>query len=760
MSVVRSIFVLTALIVGVAGCAQYEQLLIPEPGSSPKGSPIERASRQPGADIERPADPETQIPRVWQGDGRLTGQPDPRPLPASGPPRDGVTINLVDASVAAAAKAVLGDTLGLNFVVSEKVKGKITLQTTRAISRDDLLEMFDTVLEAQGAGIVEAGGLYSVLPIEEAKAAPGRIRGPGQTGRPAAGRGTEIIALQHVSASDMERILKAVAPNGGILRADTSRNVLILKGSRSEVQTLRDAIALFDVDWMRGMSFALYPVESSDPEAVVQDLEQVFASEQDGPTKGVVRFIANRRLRSILVITSRPAYLTKAETWIRNFDKVARATEKQVHVYHVQNRPAAEVAILLQRVYASQEQTRPVAVTGLEPPAVITQTAPAAAQPAPAATPGPLPQPLPGPPAVTGAPPVSIGPGPSGAPNPSPAPVDSGPVAALPAADPRTGRPLTTGSLPDDDRAARIRIVADETNNSLVITATSGEYRRLKNTLTKIDVAPAQVMLEATIAEVTLNDQLKFGLRWYFARGQSQFRLTDSVLGAVAPAFPGFSYFLNTPNVQVAINALSSITDVNIVSSPTLMVLDNKRAVLQVGDEVPVATQSAVGVVAPGAPVVNSIAFRSTGIILGITPRISDNGRVLLDIEQEVSDVVPTTSSTIDSPTIQQRRVRTTVAVNDGESLVLAGLIQDKSTRDRQAVPLLGGIPVVGNLFKNKTDTIRRTELLIAITPRIVKDAQKMDGIVQEFRDKLNFRTRPQRHGPPNRREQIDRLAR
>lgn len=758
MSVFRWILVVVTVLVGAAACAPYEQLLIPEPGSSPKGSPLERASRQPGADLGRPADPETQTPRVWQGDGRLTGHPDPRPLPASGPPRDGVTINLVDASIAAAAKAVLGDTLGLNFVVSEKVKGKITLQTTRAVSRDDLLDMFDTVLEAQGAGLVESNGLYSIVPIEEAKAAPGRIRGPGHAGRPSAGRGTEVIALQHASASDMERILKAVAPNGGILRADTTRNVIILKGSRSEIQTLRDAIALFDVDWMRGMSFALYPVESSDPEAVVQDLEQVFASEQDGPTKGIVRFIANRRLRSILVITSRPAYLSKAEAWIRNFDKVARATEKQVHVYHVQNRPAAEIAVLLQRVYASQEQGRTVPVTGAEPPLLVTQTASVVGQPVPGAPSGALPLPLPGPPAVTGAPPVAIAPGPSGVPNP--APIESGPATGLPVADPRAGRPITTGSLPDDDRAARVRIVADDNNNSLIITATLGEYRRLKNILTKIDIAPAQVMLEATIAEVTLNDQLKFGLRWFFARGQSQFRLTDSVIGTVAPAFPGFSYFLNTPNVQVAINALSSITDVNIVSSPTLMVLDNKRAVLQVGDEVPVATQSAVGVVAPGAPVVNSIAFRSTGIILGITPRISDNGRVLLDIEQEVSDVVPTTSSTIDSPTIQQRRVRTTVAVNDGESLVLAGLIQDKATRDRQAVPIIGGLPVVGNLFKNKTDTIRRTELLIAITPRIIKDAQKMDGIVQEFRDKLNFRTRPQRHGPPDRREQIDRLAR
>ena len=282
----------------------------------------------------------------------------------------------------------------------------------------------------------------------------------------------------------------------------------------------------------------------------------------------------------------------------------------------------------------------------------------------------------------------------------------------------------------------------------------------MRQILARIDVAPSQVLLEATIAEITLNDELKLGMRWFFERNQSQFRLTDSALGPIAPVFPGFSYFLNAANVQVVLNALSTITNVNIVSSPTLMVLDNKKAVLQVGDEVPIATQSAVAVLAPGSPIVNSVSFRNTGIILGITPRISDRGRVLLDIEQEVSDVVATTSSSIDSPTIQQRRVRTTVAVTDGESVVLAGMIQDKATRDRGQVPLLGGLPLVGNLFKNKTDTIKRTELLIAITPRIVNDRQQIRSIVDEFRGKLNFNTRPQRVRPPDRREQVERVLR
>ena len=208
------------------------------------------------------------------------------------------------------------------------------------------------------------------------------------------------------------------------------------------------------------------------------------------------------------------------------------------------------------------------------------------------------------------------------------------------------------------------------------------------------------------------------------------------------------------------LSALSSVTDVNVVSTPTLMVLDNKKAVLQVGDEVPIATQSAVSTVVPGAPIVNAVSFRSTGIILGITPRASDSGQILLDIEQEVSDVVATTTSKIDSPTIQQRRVRTTVSVPDGGNILIAGLMQDRSNVNRDQIPILGDLPVIGNAFKTKTDGVQRTELLIAITPRIIKDTSQIHAATEEYRAKLNLLIRPQRHGPPDREEQWTRIIR
>ncbi len=689
---------------------------------------------------------------------------------------DGITLNLANASIAEAAKLVLGETLGVNYMVSDKVKGSITLRTVRPIDKAGLVTIFDAVLRGEGAALIAEPNLYRIVPAAEVSAGGAPLLPRGGRVRQQAGVGTEAVPLRFVAAAEMERILRSAAPQAGILRVDAARNLLLVSGTQSELGSMRELVQMFDVDWMKGMSFAILPIETADVDAIAQELDAIFANDRDSPSKGLIRFLPNKRLKSILAITSRPEYLRKAETWLKRIDMASRATEKQVHVYHVQHRPANELAALLQKVYLAREGR---VTTGAIATASSTPARPSGVATAPTldglgtqsvsagSTTGGLGSPGTGA-GQTAASPFAV---PAIQPPPQPgftsaAPSDSaqrGPEADAASAGIATSeatRSAIGGGLPPDDRMNGIAIVADEVNNSLVITATANEYKRMRQILTSIDIAANQVMLEATIAEVTLNDKLKFGLRWFMQKGGNQFSFTNDALGAIAPTFPGFNYVLSMTNVQVVLNALSSQTDVNVVSSPTLMVLENKKAVLQIGDEVPITTQSAVGVGAPGAPIVNSVSFRSTGVILGITPRVSDDGRVLLEIEQEISDAVKTTSSTIDSPTIQQRRVKTMVAVRDGETILLAGMMQDKATRERDQIPLLGTLPVVGNAFKNKTDTIARTELLIAITPQVVRNSHQIDGIAAEYRDKLNLSTRPQRATPPDHKEQLDRLAR
>ena len=729
-------------------------------GSIKKGTPLGDA-----------ADPGTEQPRVFNGTGNFLNEPGAQQSRATSSENSaGVTIDLVNASPSEAAKAVLGDIMGVTYIVSDKVKAPITLKTAGPVSKSGLLEIFESVLTSSGAAILIDGAVYKVVPMDEAIASGKITRTKASQIRKGVGVTTQIVPLRYVSAAEMERVLKSMAPLSTISRVDTARNLLVLTGTGSELTSMLDTINVFDVDYMRGMSFGIFPIESPDPAAIAQELDTIFANDRTSPTKGMVRFVPNARLKAILVMTSRAEYLKKAETWINRIDLAGRATQKQAFVYHVQYRQASEIAALLQKLYALPKSQQGAGSAAAAPAApVATGLAEAQLEQetigsgqtarslnATVAQPG-GPQPLSPLLPDFGRPANAAG----AVTAPQQPATAIGGVDAATAAGPNQG--LETGALaqsPFDDRNAGISIIADESNNTILISATPSEIKRIRQVLSQVDIMPNQVLIEATIAEVTLNDQLKFGLRWFFEKGASEFRLTDTAAGLIAPAFPGFSYFLNLTNVQVAINALSTITNVNIVSSPSLTVLDNKKAVLQIGDEVPIATQSAVPVVAPDAPIVNAISFRNTGVILSITPRVSDNGRVLLDIEQEVSDVKPTTSSTIDSPTISQRRIKTTVSVNNGESIVLAGLMQDRATRDRGQVPLAGDIPLIGNLFKNKTDTIARTELLIAITPHVIRDDGQINQIAAEFRDRMNFNTRPQRETPPDHREQLDRLVR
>ena len=725
----RTIFLLFISGSLLISCNSRKQNMTIEEISGAQSSKIERGARQVrGRQIVLPSSSNDSIqrqahatPEFFEGTGKLVGTRKSKPKASIRVKSDGVTLNLVGVSVAEAAKAILGDILKLNYAVDQRVSGKLTLQTSAPVSPDGLLDIFETLLATKGAAIIESNGHYRVLPSEMARTALLPIhtkRVQARAKRP--GVKIQVVPLRFVSATEIARVLTPIVPEGSILRIDETRNVLMLIGSDQELASMLEAVEIFDIDVMRGKSFALLPVNSADPDMLAEEMRTIFENQSGGVLEGVVRFLPNKRLNAILVITSRSKYLGEAEKWLARLDRAASRSEQRLFVYNIQNRPAAELVKILKDIFkdatvASAPDESTVA------PRLTSETIRSAVQPG-----------------------ASVAAG-----GPAERPSLAGPPSALSFTDrPRAGTASSNG----------LRIVADEANNALLIMATPPRYRKILSVLQRIDVVPNQVLLEATIAEVSLKDELKLGLRWFFQKGNHDFTLTDAVSGAVAPVFPGFSYFFSTRNIDLVVNALASITDVNVISSPSLMVLDNRTAVLTVGDQVPVTTQSAVSLDSPGAPIVNSVEFRDTGVILSVTPRVNDSGRVVLEIEQEVSNVVRTTTSGIDSPTIQQRKIKTTVAIKDGESLALGGLMQERNTLTRGQVPLAGNIPIVGNLFKNKTDRIDRTELLIVIRPYVVRDMQEARDVTSEFRRQLNLDLRAQRGGPPTFRENLKRL--
>ncbi|MEX3012087.1 type II secretion system secretin GspD [Hoeflea sp. TYP-13] len=592
--------------------------------------------------------------------------------------QEGYTLNLANVPIKDAAKKVLGDTLNINYVVDPQVSGSMTIQTSSPVSRAALIEIFETALAVNDAAIVQKNNTYEIVRRADALSSTPSISVP-RVASSGPGLQVQVIELQHIAADEMNNILQPISREGSILRVDDKRNLIILAGNGADLRAMREAISVFDVDWMRGMSVALHPLQTSQPVAIADELDEIFGNTGNSKSK-VIRFIPNERLNAILVITSRPKYLGRAATWIDKLDAQAQTNEDQLFVYHIQNRPAPELAEIL-RAILSQENTD---VSQSENPV------------APQLTAGEV---------------ATAGFQPEG---------------------------QDSGSYGGDGVRPRTSVVADVENNALLISTSAREFKRIENILRQLDILPTQVLLEAVIAEVTLDDELKLGVRWFYENGGFELGLSDLASGFVGAAFPGFSWTYASSDLKVTLNALASITDVNIISSPTIMARNNQKAVLQVGDEVPIVTQQATDITNPGA-VINSVEMRDTGIILTVVPRVNKSGRVMLDIEQEVSTVVKTTTSGIDSPTIRQRKITTQVTVHDGESLALGGLIQESNELSRGQVPILGDIPLIGNAFKNKTDKIKRTELIIFIRPRVVRSVQEARGVTAEFRNQLRL---------------------
>ncbi|MEQ8936103.1 MAG: secretin N-terminal domain-containing protein, partial [Amphiplicatus sp.] len=283
-----------------------------------------------------------------------------------------------------------------------------------------------------------------------------------------------------------------------------------------------------------------------------------------------------------------------------------------------------------------------------------------------------------------------------------------------------------------------VSIATDVINNALLIRATDQEYREIVDLIEHMDVQSPQVLIEATIAEVTLNDNLSYGVRWFFEDDKSRVVFSDNEAGSVGPVFPGFNYTYFGTNVRAALDALGSVTDVTVLSAPSIMVLNNQTANLQVGDEVPIVTQQAQSVVDGDAPIVSTLQLRETGVILEVKPRINASDIVVLEISQEVSDVTETTTSGIDSPTIQQRRFTSTVAVTNNGTVALGGLIREVYSDNQSGVPLLKDVPVLGYAFKSREVRKRRTELVVFLTPRIIRTDDDARNAIRYIRREMS----------------------
>jgi general secretion pathway protein D len=677
--------------------------------------------------------PKTAGPKVKIGNAQLVQAPGaPERVATFSAEGDGdVTLNFVNANVREVVDAVLGQILHLNYTIDPKVQATITMQTSRPMKRDAVLPTLENVLQASAIALVRADDVYRVVPLAGAARSGGMPSSVAQGQAGSAGYGLQIIPLKYASAEHLQKVLEPFVPSGGVLQIDDARNLLLVSGTQRDVDSFLKLVNIFDVDWLSGMSYGLFALQQGAAGSVAQELNMILSSGKNGPLAGIVRIVPIERINSILLVSSQPSYIQRAQEWIQRLDEGSDESAPRLYVYYVQNSRSSDLAKVLSQMFGGSvvKTVTPTVTPGASLARIGSDL------------------PMLGGGASSGS---------SGSSRPSPViggtqsqPQDQAPDAqanatitsdsaggGLPSLPP----PVNVGevSTRTPQASSGVQIVADEKNNALVIMSRPREYRMIDAALKKLDILPQQVLIEATVAEVTLNDGLQYGLQWFFKQGGSNFTLSSLASGAINPVFPGFDWALGGGSAKAVLNALSQVTKVNVVSAPQLMVLDHQTAMLQVGDEVPIATQQATSVSTPGAPVVNSIEMRSTGVILKVTPRVNANGIATLEIEQEVSDVAKTTTSTLDSPTIQQRRIRSVVSVGNGETIALGGLIRQNKSRTRSGLPILSDIPILGALTSQTNDTVQRTELLILLTPTIVRNIEEARSVTDELRKRLH----------------------
>ncbi len=626
------------------------------------------------------------------------------PIPLPGPPpapmimgmpmakvvEDSLTLNFEGADIREVLRTVLGEILQENYIVDPRVNGSITLRTSRPIPKSSAIHTLEEVLRMNGAVLIrEADGVYRVLPI--AVAGKGNLTPQiGGVANPLpTGYSIQIVPLRYIGAADMAKILEPLAGEASTVRTDVLRNALILAGTQMQLRHLIETVDMFDVDWLAGMSVGFFSLQYADSKSIISELESLFGDKNLGPLAGIVKILPIERINALLVVTPQSRNIELARVWIERLDRPSNSEGGlRLFVYPVQNGKAEKLAGLLNDVFSkkspssSRAASAPSLAPGLRPAEVKSADAGAAVKTA----------------------------------------FSSASVSAT-----LEGM----GSLQD------VRIIADNDNNALLILATPSDYERLESTLRKLDVVPRQVLIEVAIAEVTLTDEFQFGLEWYFTNGNRITGKLDAGAAGIGQLVPGISYAWTskTGDINAVMNMLAKDSKLNIISSPHITVSDNQTAKIQVGDRVPTISQVQSASNVTG--VIESVQYIETGVLLSVTPRVNSGGLVTMEINQEVSNASQTTTSTINSPTIQRRTAESTVTVQSGETLVLAGLINENKSKSTDGVPLLSKIPLLGGLFGKQSYKDNRTELIILITPRVLNSVKDAVDITTEYRKRV-----------------------
>lgn len=705
-------------------------------------------SAQAGANLVPPP----KAPMIYPGTGNfINPKAATQPAPTARSAPGEVTLNFDGADIRDVIKVIF-DTLKENYTVDPQVQGEVSVQTSRPLTREQLLPTLETLLRMNQAVLVREGGLYRIMPVA------GAIRrssvGPGVGG--GAGYGVRIISLNYISAVEMQAIIAPLVPEGSVLRADVARNLLIVAGGPQELATIQSTIDTFDVNWLKGMSIGMFRLRNVDSQAMASELNQLLGEGSGTPIAGLLRFVPLSKLNAVLVITPQVEYLKQVATWIERLDGIGG---ERLYVYAVQHSRADYMAELLNGLFnlgGSSGATRGGELApGLRSGQLSSGSAGSGLSSGGAGSglgaSGSGRSSLSVSSTGSGLGSAAGGALSSGSPSGSTSSMAGGRTSGRSGSAGGGGGIGALGSGGPSAGMEEVRIVADPDNNSLLIWATSQNYERIISTLQKMDVSPRQVLIEATIAEVTLTGKLQYGLQWWFTNGFPGSHSGVGSLGLPSANLTPEEVFVDSQGSRVAdlfsyaitngdgyvralLNMLAGDSRLKVLSSPQVMVLDNQKAEINVGAQQPVLGK--ISTADSEGDRLQEFDYKDTGVILSVLPRINASGMVNMEIVQKVIDVGPIDSAT-GQRSFLERAVNSKVVVKSGQTLMLGGLIRDNRTDAKSGVPILYKLPVLGALFGATSEQMDRTELIVLITPRVVQNSQEADQLTNEIKQKM-----------------------
>ncbi|CAM3591214.1 Type II secretion system protein D [Pseudomonas reidholzensis] len=720
--------------IALAGCATSQGELHSDPelmqqafsgagdpapvAATPEPSAVAEAA--PGAAHAAPAR------QIIKGNQRFIRPPSAPAANAAGEQGD-IVFNFTDQPIEAVINSVMGDLLHENYSISQGVKGTVSFSTSKPVNKQQALTILETLLSWTDNAMIRQGERYVILPADQAVA--GKLVPEVAVAQPATGLAARLYPLRYIGANEMQKVLKPFVRENAFVLVDPARNVISLAGTPDELANYQDTIDTFDVDWLKGMSIGVYGLQRASVAELLPQLQKLFGPDSGMPLSDVVKFMPNERTNSIVAISAQPEYLQEVGDWIRTIDE-GGGNEPQLFVYDVRNMKAADLARYLRQIYGSGQVSDDKAATvapGLKTTSLASLNGSA----------GQANQGLGG---------TAMANQSTAADDPSSEEYDDSSSSSDASMDGDAGSAASEGTAKSLE--ASVRITAQKSSNQLLVRTRPAQWKEIESAIKRLDSPPLQVQIETRILEVKLTGDLDLGVQWYLGRlaGNSSSTTvanqsgSQGALGAGGVALGSSSMFYSfvSSNLQVALRALETRGLTQVLSAPSLVVLNNQQAQIQVGDNIPIS-QTTVNT-STSDTTLSSVEYVQTGVILDVVPRINPGGLVYMDIKQQVSDADDSAVTTTQpNPRISSRAVSTQVAVQSGQTVLLGGLIKQDNAQSDTRVPGLSRIPGLGWLFGNSSKSRDRTELIVLITPKVVNNPEQARQVTADYRQQMQM---------------------